>query len=257
MCLRERTGIPTDFIWLIKYRRAKCRQQQITKLEALIPNKPILITGAGIGGLVAALALQQRGFEVALYEQAHDLREVGAGVQIRPNGTRVLYSLGLADAIRAVAVEPTGKEVRLWNSGATWPLFDLGPTCVARYGSPYLMFHRGDLQMALVKAVREANPAAIHLGASVTQSTETEDGVVIDLVDGRTIAGSLLVGADGVHSTTRSALFGTAKARFTGCMAWRGVVPMERLPGHLARQVGVNSIGPAGTSSPIPFAAES
>jgi salicylate hydroxylase len=203
-----------------------------------------LITGAGIGGLIAALALQQRGFEVALYEQAHDLREVGAGVQISPNGTRVLYSLGLADAIRAVAVEPTGKEVRLWNSGATWPLFDLGPTCVARYGSPYLMFHRGDLQMALVKAVREANPAAIHLGASVTQSTETEDGVVIDLVDGRTVAGSLLVGADGVHSTTRSALFGTAKARFTGCMAWRGVVPMERLPGHLARQVGVNWIGP-------------
>ena len=172
-----------------------------------------MITGAGIGGLVAALALQQRGFEVALYEQAHDLREVGAGVQISPNGTRVLYSLGLADAIRAVAVEPTGKEVRLWNSGATWPLFDLGPTCVARYGSPYLMFHRGDLQMALVKAVREANPAAIHLGASVTQSTETEDGVVIDLVDGRTIAGSLLVGADGVHSTTRSALFGTARIK--------------------------------------------
>ena len=77
----------------------------------------------------------------ALYEQARDLREVGAGVQISPNGTRVLYSLGLADAIRAVAVEPAGKEVRLWNSGATWPLFDLGPTCVARYGFPYLMFH--------------------------------------------------------------------------------------------------------------------
>ena len=112
------------------------------KLEELIPNKPIVIVGAGIGGLVAALALQQRGFEVALYEQARDLREVGAGVQISPNGTRVLYGLGLADAIRAVAVEPAGKEVRLWNSGATWPLFDLGPTCVARYRFPYLMFHR-------------------------------------------------------------------------------------------------------------------
>jgi glycine/D-amino acid oxidase-like deaminating enzyme len=74
-----------------------------------IPNRPIVIAGAGIGGLVAALALQQRGFEVALYEQARALREVGAGVQISPNGTRVLYSLGLADPIRAVAVEPTGK----------------------------------------------------------------------------------------------------------------------------------------------------
>ena len=86
--------------------------------------------------------------------------------------------------------------------------------------------------------------AAIHLGASVTQIAETEDGVVVGLVDGRSVAGSLLVGADGVHSITRSALFGAAKARFTGCMAWRGVVPMERLPPHLARQAGVNWIGP-------------
>jgi salicylate hydroxylase len=210
----------------------------------LIQNKPILIAGAGIGGLVAALALQQRGFEVALYEQAADLREVGAGVQISPNGTRVLYSLGLADAIRAVAVEPAGKEVRLWNSGATWPLFDLGPTCVARYGFPYLMLHRGDLQMVLVEAVRRSDPSAIHLGASVSRVTETDDGVVVGLADGRTVTGSLLIGADGVHSATRSAVFGQAKARFTGCMAWRGVVPMERLPRHLARQAGVNWIGP-------------
>jgi salicylate hydroxylase len=210
----------------------------------LIQNKPILIAGAAIGGLVAALALQQRGFEVALYEQAADLREVGAGVQISPNGTRVLYSLGLADAIRAVAVEPAGKEVRLWNSGATWPLFDLGPTCVARYGFPYLMLHRGDLQMVLVEAVRRSDPSAIHLGASVSRVTGTDDGVVVGLADGRTVTGSLLIGADGVHSATRSAVFGQAKARFTGCMAWRGVVPMERLPRHLARQAGVNWIGP-------------
>jgi salicylate hydroxylase len=210
----------------------------------LIQNKPILIAGAGIGGLVAALALQQRGFEVALYEQAADLREVGAGAQISPNGTRVLYHLGLTDAIRAVAVEPGGKEVRLWNSGATWPLFDLGPTCVARYGFPYLMLHRGDLQRVLVEAVRRSDPSAIHLGASVSRVTETDDGVVVGLADGRTVTGSLLIGADGVHSATRSAVFGQAKARFTGCMAWRGVVPMERLPRHLARQAGVNWIGP-------------
>ena len=139
------------------------------------------------------MALQQRGFEVTLYEQARDLHEVGAGVQISPNGTRVLCSLGLADAIRVVAVEPVGKEVRLWNSGATWPLFDLGPTCVARYGFPYLMFHRGDLQMTLVEAVRRANPAAIHLGATVIQITETEDSVVVYLADGRSVVGSLLI----------------------------------------------------------------
>ncbi len=213
-------------------------------MDQPIPDKPILIAGAGIGGLVAALALQQRGFEVSLYEQARDMREVGAGVQISPNGTRVLYSLGLEEAIGAFAVEPIGKEVRLWNSGATWPLFDLGPTCVARYGFPYLMLHRGDLQMALAEAVRRIDPDAIHLGASVREVTETNGGVVVGLADGRSVSGSLLIGADGVHSATRSALFGQAKARFTGCMAWRGVVPMDRLPRHLAREAGVNWIGP-------------
>jgi salicylate hydroxylase len=98
--------------------------------------------------------------------------------------------------------------------------------------------------MLLVEAVRRSDPSAIHLGASVSRVTETGDGVVVGLADGRTVTGSLLIGADGVHSATRSAVFGQAKVRFTGCTAWRGVVPMERLPRHLARQAGVNWIGP-------------
>jgi salicylate hydroxylase len=104
--------------------------------------------------------------------------------------------------------------------------------------------HRGDLQMALAEAVRRIDPDAIHLGASVREVTETNGGVVVGIADGRSVSGSLLIGADGVHSATRSALFGQAKARFTGCMAWRGVVPMDRLPRHLAREAGVNWIGP-------------
>src|SRR5580693_8862108 len=107
----------------------------------------IIIVGAGIGGLTAALALLQRGFDVTICEQASELREVGAGVQISPNGTRVFAALGVLEALRDVAVEPAAKEIRLWSSGETWPLFDLGATAVAEYGFPYLFVHRGDLQL--------------------------------------------------------------------------------------------------------------
>jgi salicylate hydroxylase len=106
----------------------------------------MVVSGAGIGGLCAALALLQRGFDVTVCEQASELREVGAGVQLSPNGTRVLASLGVLDDLRAVALEAEAKEIRLWNSGEKWPLFDLGAAAMAEYGFPYLMVHRGDLQ---------------------------------------------------------------------------------------------------------------
>ena len=103
-------------------------------------GKPrILIAGAGIGGIVAALALLQRGFEVALYDQAAELRELGAGVQISPNGSRVLRELGLLSAMQAIASVPTAKEMRLFNTGQAWRVQDLGANAEARYGSPYLV----------------------------------------------------------------------------------------------------------------------
>ena len=204
----------------------------------------IMVAGAGIGGLVAALALQRQGLSVTVYEQAAELRAVGAGVQISPNGTRVLAALGLDQAVRAVAVEPEGKEVRLWSTGATWPLFDLGRSAVETYGAPYLMLHRGDLQMVLADALRQNDLASLVLGASVATVSQTLAGVRLGFADGRSAEGPVLIGADGVHSAVRGAVFGPARARFTGCMAWRGVVPAERLPPHLARQAGVNWIGP-------------
>ena len=97
---------------------------------------PIAIVGAGIGGLVAALALIQRGFAVDVYEQASELREVGAGLQLAANGTRVLISLGLGEAVENISCVPEGKEVRLYNTGQTWKLFDLGQTSVEKYGAP-------------------------------------------------------------------------------------------------------------------------
>ena len=204
----------------------------------------VLLAGAGIGGLTAALALLRRGIDVDVYEQAGALGDVGAGVQISANGTRALYALGLGEALAALACEPAGKEVRLWSSGQTWKLFDLGAVSVARYGFPYLTLHRADLHGVLAAAVRREKPDAIHLGARCTGFVEEGGRVTLEFEGGGRAAGDALVGADGVHSTIRQALFGADRPDFTGLIAWRGVIPTDRLPPHLVRMVGTNWIGP-------------
>lgn len=210
-------------------------------------TKPhILIAGAGIGGLTAALALLRRGFDVDVYEQAAELKEVGAGVQISANGTRALFTLGLGDELKRLAVEADGKEIRLWTTGQTWKLFDLGAESIKRYGFPYLTVYRPDLHAALVSAVNAAKPGCIHLGAKVTGMDQDEAGAVLRLASGETVRGAALIGADGVHSAIRQALFGADKPRFTGVVAWRGVMSLDRLPAHMRRKVATNWVGPGG-----------
>src|ERR1700761_3425437 len=204
----------------------------------------MVVAGAGIGGLCAALALIRRGFEVTVCEQAPELREVGAGVQLSPNGTRVLAALDVLEDLRAVAVEAEAKEIRLWSSGETWPLFDLGASAMAEYGFPYLMVHRGDLQTVLAKAVERAAPGTIRPGAEVVDVRDRGEFASVILADGSSVDGRLVIGADGIHSRVRKGTLGAGEAAFTGCIAWRGVVPSERLPKHLRRAVGANWVGP-------------
>ena len=206
----------------------------------------ILIAGAGIGGLTAALALLRDGHHVHLYEQATELREVGAGVQLSANGTRILIDLGLRPAMQQIVCEPAGKEIRLWNTGQTWPLFDLGETSVARYGAPYWMVHRGDFHAALHDAVLRAAPDAIRTGAAVVGFEQTDSEISLRLASGEHVQGDALIGADGVHSAIRQHMFGASRAQFTGIMAWRGLIPMRRLPAHLRRLVGTNWNGRGG-----------
>lgn len=206
----------------------------------------ILIAGAGIGGLTAALALLREGFDVLVLEQAAALREIGAGFQLSANGTRVLFALGLEDAVRSVAWEPKGKEIRLWNTGERWPVFDLGAHSVERYGFPYLMLHRADLQAILAAAVRRLKPDAIAFDRRVLGFTQSDAGVRLSCETAAPIAGAALIGADGVHSCMRQTLFGPDRPVFTGCVAWRGLVPTERLPAHLVRPFGSNWVGPGG-----------
>jgi salicylate hydroxylase len=204
----------------------------------------VLIAGAGIGGLTAALALLKRGIDVDVYEQAAELKEVGAGVQLSANGTRVLHLLGVAEALRALSCEAVGKEVRLWSTGETWKLFDLGAESIARYGFPYFTVYRPDLLTVLSEAVRREKRDAIHLGMKVTGFTQASR--VTLQVEGHEVQGDALIGADGVHSRIRQALFGADKPAFTGNIAWRGIAPMEKLPARMARLVGTNWIGPGG-----------
>ena len=206
----------------------------------------ILICGAGIGGLTAALALLQRGFDVEVYEQAPTLGEIGAGFQVGANGAHVLFSLGLEEQLKAVYATPAGKEVRLWNTGQSWKLFDLGQASVERYGYPYFMIHRADLHAILVDAVRALKSDAIHLNKAVVGCEQTATSATLKFADGGAATGDVAVGADGVHSALRHALFGGSQPTFTGIVAWRGLIPVERLPEHLRRPVGVNWIGPGG-----------
>jgi len=206
----------------------------------------ILIAGAGIGGLTAALALLRQGFSVRVFEQAKVLAEVGAGVQISANGNRVLFALGLEAALKKMAWIPEGKEVRLWSTGETWPLFDLGAESVERYGFPYYMLHRADLHALLAEAVLALDPDCIRLDARCAGFAEDSDGVRLRLAGGESIAGAALIGADGVHSAIRQAMFGADKPHFTGCMAWRGIIPADKLPPNLLRPIGTNWIGPGG-----------
>lgn len=206
------------------------------------PN--ILIAGAGIGGLSAALALLKRGFDVDVYEQAAELGEVGAGLQLSPNGNRVLFELGLREQIEKVAALPVGKEIRLWNTGQTWDLFDLGAESIERYGYPYFMIHRADLHRILVDGVRSYKPDAIHLDHRVSHFEQDKGGASLHFDKHPSVRGAALIGADGVHSRVRQGLFGQDSPIFTGCVAWRGLVPMEKLPQELRRSVGTNWVGP-------------
>jgi len=206
----------------------------------------VLVAGAGIGGLTAALAALRMGCDVDVYEQAADLKEVGAGLQLSANGTRVFYALGVGEELKALSCEAIGKEIRLWNTGETWKLFDLGAVSIERYGFPYFTVYRPDLLGVLAAAVRREKPDAIHLGAKCIGFTQTGEKVAVQFEGQTQATGDALVGADGVHSRIRQGLFGPDKPQFTGIIAWRGIVPMERLPRHMARMVGVNWIGPGG-----------
>src|ERR1700730_18488689 len=147
----------------------------------------VAIVGGGIGGVAVALAFVRRGIDVDVYEQAPELRELGAGVQISANGTRVLHALGLTQALKKVQVLPAGKAIRLWNTGQSWKLFDLGTESVERYGFPYITLHRGHVRGVFAQASERAKSGAIHLNRQCVGLSQSSDHVELRFADGAAI----------------------------------------------------------------------
>jgi salicylate hydroxylase len=206
----------------------------------------VSIIGGGIGGLAAALALLRHGIEAEVYEQSPELTEVGAGVQIGANGTRVLHALGLKGALERTQVLPAGKQARLWNTGERWATFDLGAISLDRYGSPHILMHRGDLHAALAEAIVKQWPDAIHFGVRCTGVIERDRSVEVAFEGGQCLDVALVVGADGIHSQVRASLFDADRPQFTGVVAWRGLVPITAVPAHISRTSATSWLGPGG-----------
>jgi salicylate hydroxylase len=187
----------------------------------------VVIIGAGIGGLAAAVALRQRGIEVALYERASKLEEVGAGLQIGPNGVKVLRALGLEDELMRNAFEPLSIMSLTWDEGRLRFREPLKAVAREKYGAPYMTAHRADLHNLLRRA---AGDAPLHLGANCLGAETVNDVAVARFADGTTTEADVVVGADGIRSAIRAQHFGADRPRFTEMMAWRAIVPMDCVP---------------------------
>ncbi|HSG90786.1 MAG TPA: FAD-dependent monooxygenase [Pseudomonadales bacterium] len=205
--------------------------------------RPILVAGGGIGGLSAALCLARRGFPVRVLEQAEAFTEAGAGIQLSPNGMRVLRSLGLEARLLDVGFEPEAVEIRSWDRGRLLASTPLGAAARARWGAPCVHVHRGDLLTALVDAARADDAIELVAGAGVVDVEDHGGGVRV-AGPGFEAEGSVLIGADGIHSRVRAFLFGAEAPRFTGNVAWRALVPAAALAAGLVRPTATVWWGP-------------
>lgn len=195
-------------------------------------SKQVLIAGGGIGGLAAALACARQGVPVQLLERADHLSEVGAGIQIGPNVTRILQAWGLGDALARVAAFPARLQARDAGSGQVLGNLRLGERAQVLYGAPYATLHRADLQSLLHQAVTLAG-VDVRLGQTVQGWQLSGDGLNVHSSEGPSWQADALIGADGVWSAVRQQMLGDAPARFTGHLAYRALVAQADLPAHL------------------------
>lgn len=193
--------------------------------------KHIAIIGAGLGGLTCALALLRSGVRAKVYEQSAQLGEVGAGITLGPNASRVLISLGLGDGIERQGFIPKRQWTQNMQTGEVLVDRERGADIEARYGAPYTHLHRADLHTLLVDAVRNEDPEAIELDRKLV---EIDSQAHMRFADGGEADADLAIGADGLKSVVRDQLFTTEPPLFTGQVAWRGVVPAASLDPELA-----------------------
>jgi len=193
----------------------------------------VAVVGGGIGGLAAAISLLRAGFDVHVYEQSRAMREVGAGLQVSPNASRVLHRLGLADELAKLGVRSLAVHQRRWQDGRTLLKTPLADAVVNAFGYPHYQSHRGDVLAMLVAAFPSER---LHTGHRLARFVHQSNCVEAEFDNGTNVTAGVLIGADGIHSTVRESLFGLASPHFTGCMAYRGLVPTDRIK-HLDVEV--------------------
>jgi salicylate hydroxylase len=194
----------------------------------------VAVVGAGLGGLAVALGLRRAGHAVAIYEQAPELGEVGAGIQVAPNASRILRDWGLGEALDAVAVRALTSRRRRWEDGRLLAETQLGKAVLERYGAPYAHVHRADLHAMLHRACLAdddaGEPVELHLASTVADVRDADGSAArLVLADGEEVTADLVIGADGIHSRVRRSLGVTEDARFSGDTAWRAVISVRDL----------------------------
>ncbi|MFY7859160.1 MAG: FAD-dependent monooxygenase [Limnohabitans sp.] len=205
--------------------------------------KKVLIAGGGIGGLAAALACARQGLPTQLWERAAQLSEVGAGIQLGPNVTRILQAWGLSDALNQVAAFPERLQARDARTGEVLGVLRLGARAQNRYGAPYVTLHRADLQ-GLLHESAQAHGVDIRLGQTLQSWQALADGLEVGSVAGDNTKADALIGADGVWSAVRQQWRSDGPAQFTGHVAYRALLPQADLPLHLRSQEVTVWMGP-------------
>jgi 2-polyprenyl-6-methoxyphenol hydroxylase-like FAD-dependent oxidoreductase len=208
-------------------------------------SAPFLISGGGIGGLIAAYSLAQQGFPVRLFEQSPEFREVGAGIQLGPNIFRVLEKVGLKDAILADAHVPPAQEMRDALTGKLITRIPLDAEFSKRFNNqPYAVTHRADIHGTFLKACQSSNLVTLETSRRVTGFTQNANGVTVTLENGETVEGRALIGCDGMWSTIRETVVGDGKPRVSGHIAYRAVLKREDVPEDLWRPDVILWAGP-------------
>lgn len=206
----------------------------------------IAIVGGGLGGLAAALFLRKAGLNATVYEQSPQLREVGAGLVVSPNMVRPLRALGLAEGLASFAVHlEAAWEFRRWENGAVLFVQPMGEECMRLYGAHCYVAHRADLLALLMKALPDNALRLDHACVEVRQNEDEAELTFTNRAGERSrVTADVVIGADGIHSTIRSAVTAKMDSRFSGLCAFRCLVPSERAPQIALRPVQTLWLGP-------------